>query len=76
MIVLWTLFVTFLVPQPLTAADSKYYADLCVRSGGAEVHIGGNFRASPKEAHTARLVECMGGAPKETEPAPEFKPNA
>ena len=73
MIVLWTLFMTLTVAQPLTDADSKYYADLCRGVGGTEVHIGGNFEANPKEPHTARLVEGMGKQPK---PEPqEFKPD-
>ena len=74
MIVIWTMFLTFLVAQPLTAVDSRYYAELCAMSGGAQVHIGGNFGANPKEPHTARLVECKGEPPK-AEP-PEIKPNA
>ena len=74
MIVLWTMFLTFLVAQPLTASDSRYYADLCRRAGGDQVRIGGNYGASPKEPHTARLVECMG---KQPEPEPqEFKADA
>ena len=74
MIVLWTLFMTLTVAAPLTDADSRYYAERCAMSGGVAVRIGGNFEGSPKEPHTARLVECLGEPPK-AEP-PEIKPNA
>jgi len=74
MIVIWTMFLTFLVAEPLTAVDSKYYAERCAMSGGSEVHIGGNFGANPKEPHTARLVECK-GEPAEAE-EPEIKHDA